>query len=494
MLPRLEDYMFHDRGRHVLTLCRKILCTEVHIEKIDAMAKKLKPRSVIDFPIINHNAAGIDVGATHIYVAVAPDLFPDEVRVFPTFTQDLQEAAAWLIQCQIQTVAMESTSVYWIPFFQILEDKGIEVCLVNARHVKNVPAAFKTDRRDSRWLRNLHAVGLLNASFRPDQAVCDVRTVARHRDNLTRDAARQVLHIQKSLNQMNIRLHEVISDITGVSGLAVLDAILAGERDPQQLVLLCSDRIEASSETIQKSLVGDWRAEHLFTLKQSLTTWRHFIQQINECEVEINRLLALFDPVEDPPDLPQRPKKYKPKARSGTRRSKEQERDMRDQMIQLFGIDLTLVPALGVDTVQLIFTEVGRDLSRFHSENHFASWLGLSPDNSVSGNRVLSRKTRRNSNRLARALRLAANSLTRTRCALGAYLRKMKGRLGAAKGITATAHKLARIIYTLITTRTEFDETRFAKQEERYQEKRLNRLINEAAAMGYDFVKRECVS
>jgi len=483
-LPRLEDYDFHDQGRHTIPRSRYVM----------AKTKKPKPKTSIDFPVINAHAAGVDVGATQIYVAVPPDHYEPEVRVFQTFTEDLRDAAAWLLECQIKTVAMESTSVYWIPFFQILEEEGIEVCLVNARHVKNVPAAFKTDRRDSRWLRNLHAVGLLNASFRPEQDVCVVRSVARHRDNLTQAASKHVLHMQKALNQMNIRLHDVISDITGVSGLAVLDAIVSGERNAERLTQLCNSRIKAHPEIIQKSLVGDFRAEHLLTLKQSLASWRHFQQQISECDEEITQLLSAFAPVEDPPDPPARPKRYKRAQPAQTKRTTDTQRDMRDQMIKLFGVDLCRIPGLSVATVQLIFTEVGRDFSRFHTEHHFSSWLGLSPDNSSSGGKILSRRTRRTVNRLASALRLAANTLKRTSCALGAYLRKMKSRLGAPKGITATAHKLARIIYTLVTTRREYDESVFAKHEGRYQEKRLNSLMKEAAALGYEFVKRECVS
>jgi transposase len=496
----------------------------------------------MDFPVINPDAAGVDIGAEHIYVAVPPERYEAQVRVFKTFTQDLNEAAAWLVGLGITTVAMESTGVYWIPFFQILEASGVRVFLVNARHVKSVPAAFKTDRRDCRWLRNLHAVGLLNTSFRPEQHVCTIRSIARHRDSLTRAASRQVLHMQKSLTQMNILVHEVLSDITGVSGLAILDAILRGERDPDYLVSLCHRSVKASNENLKKALVGDWREEHLFTLRQSLSTWRHFQQQIADCDAQIAHLLAQFDAVGDSPNgdngdsdngdsdngdsdngdsdngdsdngdsdngdspsgdgdesdesgrLPVLAASATTGMAAATSRAGA-ERQKRDQLTALLGVDLTEVPGVGLGVVEMFFTEVGPDLSRFPSADHFASWLGLAPNNAESGGRVLSRKTRRVTNRLATQLRVAVNSLDRSQTHLGAYLRKMKSRLGAPKAITATAHKLARILFTLVSTRTAYDESLFAQQEARFRKQRLETLKREAASYGYDFVPQPGVS
>jgi transposase len=362
----------------------------ISVGRTTAMAKKKLPRTTMDFPIINPDAAGCDIGAESIYVAVPPDRSDEDVRCFRTFTQDLREAAQWLLECGITTIAMESTSVYWIPFAQILEDLGIKVFLVNARHVKNVPAAFKTDRRDSRWLRNLHAVGLLSASFRPDQAVCAVRSIARHRDSLTKEASRCVLHMQKALSQMNILVHEVISDIVGVSGLAILDAILEGSRDPEHLLRLCDARIKASDEDIRKALVGDWREEHLFTLRQSLASWRHFRKLVSECDDEISRMLSQFEPAQAGPvpdeAVPDAAKQTKPQRRGpGAKGTRAKERADRDRLAALFGTDITLIPGIAVGCAQLVFTEVGPDLTRFHSADHFASWLGLVPDNNESG-------------------------------------------------------------------------------------------------------------
>jgi len=520
VLPRLGDCAV-SRSRPVRTN-PSVRCV--------LMVKKHAPRSTMDFPVINANASGCDVGSEWVYIAVPPDRSDTEVRRFRTFTQDLREAVQWMLACGITTVAMESTSVYWIPFTQLLEESRIQVFLVNPRHVKNVPAAFKTDNRDSRWLRNLHAVGLLSASFRPEQAVCKVRSLARHRDNLTKQASRCVLHMQKALSQMNILLHEVIADVTGVSGLAVLDAILAGNRSPEHLARLFSPRVKATDEEIKKALVGDWRDEHLFTLRQSLASWRHFQSQIAECDTEISRLLSEFGDPPDPPDptdtfvqaaapeapvqteaplegdtsatcmasaesdASSKPKRKKPGRPANPTGTRAQERKKRDLLIRLFGIDITQIPGIGVGCAELFFTELGRDLSRFHSAQHLASWLGLAPNNNESGGKILSRKVRRMKNRLATQLRLCANTLGSTNTYLGAYLRKMKSRLGAPKGITATAHKLAVILYTVITRRTPYDETVFARQEERHREKRLNYLKQQAAAMGFDFVPRECVS
>lgn len=486
ILPRLEDCcVFTIEAGDVTNLIR-----------VAPMTKKRKHKDLTNFPVINPDAAGVDVGATDIFVAVPPERSDTPVRHFPTFTADLQELADWLIECRVTTVAMESTGVYWIPLFQILEERNIEVCLVNARQLKNVDA-HKTDVRDSCWLRNLHAVGLLRASFRPEQAVCRVRTIVRHRDGLTKCASKHVQHMQKALNQMNILLHHVLTDITGVSGLAILDAILAGERDPVVLAQLCHSRVKASEETIKKALTGDWREEHLFTLRQSLASWRHFQQQIAENDAQIARLLSEYEPIEDAPDPPSRPKRHKTRKTTqppSRRRTMQQECDQRDQMIKLFGVNLAAIPGIAANSVQLLFTELGRDLSRFPTASHFASYLGLSPDNRISGNKILSAKTRRVKCRAAMMFRMAANSLERSDCHLGRHLRRMKSKLGKAAGITATAHKLARIVFHLVTNRVEYDDTIFARREEQFQQSKLNSLKRQAEALGFEFVKRECVS
>jgi transposase len=443
-------------------------------------------------PVLKPNAAGIDIAATEIYVAVPLDRDEYPVRAFATFTEDLHAVAEWLHECGVETVAMESTGVFWIPLFQILEKRGFEVCLVNARHAKNVPGR-KSDVADCQWLQYLHAVGLLRASFRPQDAVCAVRSLLRHRDTLITYAGSHIQHMQKALTQMNLHLHHVISDITGTTGLAILDAILAGERDPHQLAKLRDFRIKASQETIAKSLVGDWRQEHLFTLKQALEAYRHYHKLISECDAEIERLMQEFDARVDPLETPL------PPATTTHRKPQRNEArfthtDLRTELYRILGADLTQVPGFQITTIHCLFTELGADLSAFPSAKHFVSWLGLCPDNRISGGKILSVKTREVRNRAADALRLAAQSLHHSKSALGEYYRRMRARLGAPKAITATAHKLARVLYHLLTTGHSYDESAFARSEELYQQRRILRLHKEAAALGYNLTLKEPVS
>jgi transposase len=431
---------------------------------------------------IEPNAAGIDVGATEVYVAVPPDRDPNPVRSFPTFTEDLQALAAWLLACRIRTVAMESTGVYWIPVFQILETRGIQVCLVNSLHVKHVPGR-KSDVADCQWLQYLHAVGLLRSSFRPEDAICQVRSLLRHRDGLVEMAAEHVQHMQKALSQMNLQLHHVLSDLTGQSGLAILDAIVAGERNPVVLAQLRHPQVKASPETIVKSLVGDYRREHLFTLKQSLKAYRHYQTLIADCDEEIEKYLKELDSkvdVEQHP-LPREQHPHKP-------RKNEFRFDMRTHLYRILGVDLTAVPGLNALTVHTLLAEVGPNLSRFRHGSAFAAWLGLCPGNKKSGGRVLSSKTRRTQNRLNRALRVAAQTLHKSQSYLGTYYRKMRTRLGAPKAITAAAHKLARIIFHLLTTQTPYDESIFAQEEQRHRARMENRLRHQASQFGYQLV------
>lgn len=439
-------------------------------------SKKMKPLRVIQ-----SNAAGIDIGATEIYVAVPDNRSSKPVRSFATFTEDLHNSAKWLKSCGIESVAMESTGVYWIPVFQILEAYGFDVILVNARHVKNVPGR-KTDVQDCQWLQYLHSVGLLNSSYRPPQDVCAIRSVFRHRDSMVKISSSHVQHIQKALTQMNIQIHNVISNITGVTGLAMLDAILRGERDPHKLLTLKDKRIKADDSTIIKSLEGDYRREHLFTLKQALQTYRHYRQMINDCDIEIEKYLKDFESqinFESPSVS---------KSSSRKPQGNEPNFDLNSHLCRIMGTDLTEIDGISVLTSHVIFTEIGPDVSKFPSGNHFSSWLGLCPHNKVSGGKILSSKTRPGVNRAAQALRLSAQSLWRSHNYLGNYFRRMRARHGTPKAITATAHKLARIVYHLLKTGNRFDDTVFAEQEQQHKKRLKRRLKNQAKALGFQLV------
>jgi transposase len=439
-------------------------------------------------PVLHPDAAGIDIGATMIYAAVPEDRDAQPVRAFGTFTEDLLACAAWLRQCGVRTVARESTGVYWIPLFQILEGQGFEVALVNARHVQNVPG--KSDVADCQWLQYLHAVGLLRGSFRPPQVVCAVRTVLRHRETLLADASRYVLRMQKALTQMNVHLHHVLSDLTGKSGLAILDAVLAGERDPVRLAALRDPRIRAAEATIVKALTGDWQAEHLFVLGQALVAYRQLQALIVACDAELERLLAQGPTTATEVAAPR-------EARRTQRRGNEvqlPERDLRTELHRLLGTDLTAVPGLQSTSVHALYAELGPDLSAFPSAKHFCSWLGLCPDNRVTGGKVQGTKTRDVRHRVARTLRLAAQALQHSETALGAFYRRMRTKLGAPKAITAAAHKLARIVYHLVTSRQAYDEGIYAREEERYRQRKEQRLRREAAQLGLALVPKVPVS
>ena len=450
------------------------------------MANKQHKKNTSDvkhFYVVQPNAAGIDVGANEIYVAVPDDRADKSVRQFGTFTDDLHDAAKWLKKCGIESVAMESTGVYWIPVFQILDAYGFEVVLVNARHVKNLPAR-KTDVQDCQWLQHLHCVGLVRASFRPPQNVCAVRSLFRHRDSMVKAASSHVQRIQKALTQMNLQIHNVISDITGVTGLAILDAILARERNPERLAELTDPRIKADRRTIVKSLTGDYRSEHIFTLKQTVHSYRHYRQMITECDAEIEKHLKQFEARIDLDDFPDTPAKNSKRKHKGN----EPDFDLRTHMHRLLGTDLTQIDGVGDLTAHMFFTEVGPDLSKFKNSNCFCSWLGLCPNNKITGGRIISSCTRPGSNRLAQALRIASNSLWHSKSYLGDYFRRMRARHGAPKAITATAHKLARIIYHLVKYQKAFDETVFAQQQKLHQIRLKKRIIKQAKSLGLQLV------
>jgi transposase len=416
---------------------------------------------------INPHAAGIDVGGRSHFVAVPEGSCEQPVREFSSFTDDLHRMADWLLACGVTTVAMESTGIYWIPVFEILESRGLEVRLVNARHVKNVPGR-KSDVLDCQWLQRLHSYGLLEGAFRPTEQVCTLRAYVRQRMNLVRYAASHIQHMQKALSQMNLQLANVVADIAGVTGMRIIKAILAGERDALVLARLRDARCKNDESTIARSLQGNFRPEHLFSLKQAVDLYEFYQSQIAECDRQILDQLAGFDAADGsgkaPPD------------------------SLEEALVRISGVDLTRIDGINTNITLKIISEIGTDMSRWKTAKHFASWLGLCPGTKISGGKPLSTKSKRVVNRAATALRLAAQSLLRSKSALGAYLRRQRARLGAPKAITATAHKLARLVYSMLKHGSAYVDVGQKHYEERYRSRVIQNLKRKAQDLGYELV------
>jgi transposase len=416
---------------------------------------------------INPHAAGIDVGGRSHFVAVPEGSCEQPVREFSSFTDDLHRMADWLLACGVSTVAMESTGIYWIPVFEILESRGLEVRLVNARHVKNVPGR-KSDVLDCQWLQRLHSYGLLEGAFRPTEQVCTLRAYVRQRMNLVRYAASHIQHMQKALSQMNLQLANVVADITGATGMRIIKAILAGERDALVLARLRDARCKNDESTIARSLQGNFRPEHLFSLKQAVDLYEFYQSQIAECDRQILDQLAGFDAADGsgkaPPD------------------------SLEEALVRISGVDLTRIDGINTNITLKIISEIGTDMSRWKTAKHFASWLGLCPGTKISGGKPLSTKSKRVVNRAATALRLAAQSLLRSKSALGAYLRRQRARLGAPKAITATAHKLARLVYSMLKHGSAYVDVGQKHYEERYRSRVIQNLKRKAQDLGYELV------
>ena len=431
------------------------------------------------FPVIEPNAAGIDVGATAHYVAVPADRDEQPVRRFGAFTEDLQALAQWLKQCGVTTVAMESTGVYWIPLYQLLQDYGFAVKLVNARHVKHVPGR-KSDVSDCQWLQQLATFGLLKASFRPEAKICVLRSYMRQREILVQSAAGHVQHMQKALTQMNLKLHHVISDLTGLTGMAIIRAILAGERDRLKLAALKDWRIKSDSHTIAKALEGDYRPEHLFALRQAVELYDYYQQKIAECDREILHEMKTLETRAEAAAPPKRKKRSSPNPFHF---------DSPAELYRVMGVDLTRIDGINEGTAQLILSELGLDLhKKWPTEAQFASWLGLCPNNEISGGKVLRRGTRKVVNRVAQALRMCAQSLLKSKSALGAFARRLRARRDKQIAITATAHKLARLIYRMLKYGGEYVDIGQQKYEEKYRATVVKSLERRARQLGYQLV------
>ena len=420
------------------------------------------------------NAAGIDVGASSHWVAVPPHRVEESVREFGAMTDDLNAMADWLLACGVDTVALESTGVYWIPVYEVLEQRGLKVWLVDARQMKYVPGR-KSDVQDCQWLQKLMSLGFLRAAWRPDGEVCVVRAVARQREVLLTEQASWVQRMQKALVQMNIQLTEVLSDVMGMTGQAIIRDIVAGERDPKALARHRNGRVKASAEEITKALTGNWRDEHLFVLRQALAMYDDIARHLTECDTKLQALLTELG--QGKVDLGKAP-------RQGSKLRREF--DARQILANWAGVDITRINGLGLGAVMKILSELGPDLCRFETVKQFCSWLGLCPGTKISGGKVLSANTKRSANRVRQALKMAAMSLSHSDSALGAFYRRLCSRMDKPRANTAVAHKLARMVYFMLTRGEDFVDQGQQRYEEQQRQRSVAALKRRAAALGFD--------
>jgi transposase len=430
--------------------------------------------------IAHPNAAGIDVGSKSHYVAVPPERASGAVREFGCHTADLLELADWLKECGVDTVALESTGVYWIPLYEVLEAHDIQVWLVNAKSVRHV-SGRKSDVLDCQWLQQLHTFGLLRRAFRPDTRVCEVREVVRLREVILQERARHVQRMQKALTQMNVQLATVLTDIVGETGLAIIRAIVQGQRDPQRLAQLRNYRVRASEQDIARSLQGTWKSEHLFCLAHELSCYDFHSLRLQAVDAEIDKLLrglAEYDKT---------PARNANKGRAKNAASF----DLRAALLNWSGVDLTSVPGVDVTTALKILAELGPSLHRFETSKRFCSWLGLCPGTRITGGKRISGQSKQLPNRVSRALKLAAMGLSRAHGPMGAYYRRMVLRMGSGKAITALAHKLARVIYAMLTGQHEYVEQVQDLQAQRYRDKAIKSMQRRAAELGFELVPKQ---
>lgn len=439
--------------------------------------------------MIHDRAAGIDVGSRFHVVAIPADLSDEPVQTFQAFTADLQRMADWLCEIGIETVAMESTGVYWVPAYEILESRGIEVVLANARDVSAVPGR-KTDVNDAQWLQRLHACGLVRASFRPGRDIAALRTYLRLRERLLDYSAAHIQHMQKALTFMNLQLHHVVADITGVTGLKIIRAIVAGERDLQVLSAMRDVRCKATPEVIRAALTGNYQAEHLFALSQALALYDFYQEQVRGTDVQIEQVLSILCKDRAIPEVPL------PKSRRGqnTRAPNALNFDVTAALYHLVGIDLTKIHGMGPYLALRLISECGMDLSRWRTAKHFTSWLTLSPGSKISGGKILSAHTRKSNNRLSAHLRLAAVAVGRSNSALGAFYRRLASRIGKAKAVTATARKIAVIFYNTMRFGMAYEDPGANRYEQEYRDRVVKNLHRKAAEFGFSLRPAESVS
>jgi len=446
-------------------------------------AKKNKDKFPIssDFKQINPRAAGIDIGSDVHYVAVSPELTDEPVKNFGCYTPDLHEMARWLKGYNVETVMMESTGVYWIPVFQVLKGHGFDVNLVDARHVSSVPGR-DTDVGASQWIQKLHSYGLLRSCYLPEAEMVPLREYWRYRAELVEMASKQILLMQKALEQMNLQLHKALSDITGVTGMSILRAIIAGERNPSILAKMRNNSVKKSEDEIEKALTGDWRDEQLYMLKAAVDLFDFAQAKMAECDQKIEECVRTFEDKFESD-------KQAPKPNNRKQRKNQPHFDLQSELFRMTGVDLTAIDGISSITALTVISECGIDLNAFATEKHFSSWLGLCPHNMITGGKVRKRKTRKVQSRTAKALRLAAQSLHNSKTALGAFYRRMKYKLGPAKATTATAHKLACLIFRMIRYGMDYVDKGQEIYNQQYQERVLKNLHKQAEAMGFGIVE-----
>lgn len=433
---------------------------------------------------VNPYAAGLDIGSVEIVACVSGDSEMQIVKAFGNYTADLESIGDWLESYGVKTVAMESTGVYWIPIFEALEDRGFECLLVSSRSLRRV-AGKKSDISDAQWIQTLHSYGLLESSFRPQADLIALRTLLRHRGQLIEHRAPHIQHMQKALLQMNVQLSQAVSDITGVSGLRIITAILNGERDPAKLAALREPGCKKSAEEIGRALTGTWRAEHLFVLKQSMEMFTFYSEQVIDCDEEIERTYENLRVDNDPGELQPLSRR---KRNSHSKNKPEQADEIRAHLKRISGVDLSLVDGFGISLAQTVIAEVGTDMSKFPNEKHFCSWLGLAPKHEISGGKVLKNKTLKTKNRAGQAFRMAANSVKQSDTVFGVKYRRMRARLGPAQATVATAHAIARVVYRMLKYKVEYESISVEEYEKQYQEQQLKYTRKKAAKLGYALV------
>jgi transposase len=434
---------------------------------------------------VNPQAAGVDIGAEEVVVCVAPNETTQLVRGFGNYTVDLHAIAAWLSEHKIKSVAMESTGVYWIPLFELLEERGFECLLISSRSLRRV-SGRKSDITDAQWIQTLHNYGLLESSFRPQADLVALRTLLRHRKNLIDHRSPHILHMQKALLQMNIHLEQAVSDVTGVTGQKIIRGILFGMREPKELASLREPGCKKSAQEFAQALTGTWREEHLFVLKQALELYDFYSEQIAACDEEIEKKFSETRPDWEAGQLPPLPAH---KRNSHSKNRHPESAKIRGHLKRICGVDISLVDGMGVSLAQTVILECGTDMTKFPSEKHFGSWLGLAPKHEISGGKVLNNKVLKTKNRAGQAFRMAAQSVKQADCPFGMFYRRLKARLGPSQATVATAYAIARVVYRMLKYQVEYDPLSVNEYQKQYEEQQVKYMRKRAAKYGYELVQ-----